>query len=206
MTIPLALSYTLMSRLTPTMKVLCAYCVLTMLATVGVSLSRGGILATGAMLVDFCLALLFQPGYWLPAMGVMAGLVALYNLGEYYRLLSLEGNPGYQVQARQALQWYGKSMASNPLDAFVPMRYGMCLDWLGETNEASSYFDLAEKLDPNNARVAFFVGRHSMELGDYPAAQHWFQRSLDLDWEEPAFWSLNMLKDRLADRSGLYKK
>ncbi len=31
---------------------------------------------------------------------------------------------------------YAKSMALNPLDAFVPLRYGMCLDWLGQTNEA----------------------------------------------------------------------
>ncbi len=448
MTVPLALSYTLMSRFTPTLKVLCAYCVLAMLAGIGVSLSRGGIVATSATVLVFCLVLLFQRGYWLPALGVLAAIVALgiafgaefgsaqkrfeevfksghladiradywpaaihifedhplwgggpahfdsefaryrppavqvkpvyahndylntladwgvtglaiiaaacvllyygalktwpalrqadleagaaqksdrsaflmgacmgllallfhsvvdfnmhvpanaaiavtlmalisaqwrfaterywknprrlgkilltvimaaamawlaaqgarrgreafwlrraadetaswddrlaglekaceaepanyensYNLGEYYRLSSLQGNPGYQDQARQAMQWYAKSMASNPLDAFVPMRQGMCLDWIGETNRAGAYFDLAEKLDPNNAHVAFFQGRHSVELGDYPAAKRWFQRSLDLQWNDLAFFSLQSLNERMANPYGLYKK
>jgi O-antigen ligase len=450
MMVPLALSYMLMSRFTPTLKVLFAYCALAMLAGIGVSLSRGGIIATGAMLLVFCLVLLFQRGYWLPALGVLAVLVAVgiafdaefesvqkrfksafesghladirlgywpaaihifedhplwgsgpghfdsefaryrppirlaqtrpvyahndylntlaewgvtglgiiaaacallyygalktwpalrradleagaaqksdrsaflmgacmgllallfhsvvdfnmhvpanaaiavtlmalisaqwrfaterfwknprrlgkilltfimaaamawlaaqgarrgreafwlrraadetaswndrlaglekayeaepanfensYNLGEYYRLSSLEGNPGYQDQARQAMSWYAKSMVSNPLDAFVSMRQGMCLDWIGETNQASAYFDLAEKLDPNNARVAFFQGRHCVELGDYPAAKRWFQRSLDVGWNELAFYSLILFDQRMADPGGLYKK
>lgn len=77
MTVPLALSYTLMSRFTPTLKVLCAYCVLAMLAGIGVSLSRGGIVATSATVLVFCLVLLFQRGYWLPALGVLAAIVAL---------------------------------------------------------------------------------------------------------------------------------
>jgi len=447
MMVPLALSYMLMSRFTPTMKVLFAYCALAMLAGIGVSLSRGGILATGATLLVFCLVLLFQRGYWLPALGVLAALVAAgvafdaefssvqkryedtfetghltnvrfdywpaaihifedhplwgggpghfdsefaryrprvvqmrpvyahndylntlaewgvtglaiiaaacallyygalktwpalrqadleagaaqksdrlafligacmgllallfhsvvdfnmhvpanaaiavtlmalisaqwrfaterywknprclgkilltvimaaamawlaaqgarrgreafwlrraadetaswddrlaglekayeaepanyensYNLGEYYRLSSLEGNPGYQDQARQAMQWYAKSMASNPLDAFVPMRQGMCLDWIGETNQAGAFFDLAEKLDPNNTHVAFFLGRHYVELGDYPAAKRWFQRSMDLWGSEAVQWSLNALIERMADPNGLYK-
>jgi O-antigen ligase len=453
MMVPLALSYMLMSRFTPTLKVLFAYCALAMLAGIGVSLSRGGILATGATLLVFCLVLLFQRGYWLPALGVLAALVALgiafdtefgsvqkrfertfksghledirfdywpaaihifedhplwgggpghfdsefaryrppiaqirpvyahndylntlaewgvtglaiiaaacvllyygalktwpalrqadldagaaqrsdrlaflmgacigllavllhsgvdfdmhvpanavlavtlmalisaqwrfaterfwknprrpgkivltvimaatmawlaaqgarrgreafwqhraadetaswddrlaglekaceaepanfensYNLGEYYRLSSQQGNPGYQDQARQAMLWYAKSMASNPLDAFVPMRYGMCLDWIGETNQAGVYFNLAEKLDPNNARVAFYQGRHCVELGDYPAAKRWFERSRELQgydvlWSDITYWTLKMLDERMAEPYGLYKK
>jgi O-antigen ligase len=129
-----------------------------------------------------------------------------YNLGEYYRVSSLQGDRGYEDQARQAMQWYAKSMASNPLDAFVPMRYGMCLDWLGETNQASVYFGLADRLDPNNGHVALFQGRHCVELGDYPAAKRWFQRSVDLCGDSVAFWSLYMLNERMADPYGLYKK
>lgn len=129
-----------------------------------------------------------------------------YNLGESYRLWSQQGNPGYEDQARQALQWYAKSMASDPLDAFVPMRYGMCLDWIGETNQASAYFDRAQELAPNDFHVAFFHGRHCVELGDYAAAKRWFQRSLDLRWNELAYWSLNNLNARMADPYGLYKK
>lgn len=129
-----------------------------------------------------------------------------YNLGENLRLASFQGNPGYQDQARQAMQWYTKSMAANPLDAFVPMRYGMCLDWIGETNQSGAYFERAEKLDPDNFHVAFFLGRHYVDLGDYSAAQHWFQRSMDLKWNDLAFWSLKALDEKMADPYGLYKK
>jgi O-antigen ligase len=129
-----------------------------------------------------------------------------YNLGEYYRLSSLEANPGYQDQARQALPWYDKSMALNPLDAFVPMRQGMCLDWIGQTNQAGPYFDLAEKLDPNEYHVAYYYGRHCVELGDYPAAKRWFQRSLDLKWNDIAYAAQESVNERMADPLGLYKK
>ena len=86
------------------------------------------------------------------------------------------------------------------------MRRGMCLDWIGETNQAGVYFDLAEKLDPNNPKVAFFMGRHCMELGDYPAAKRWFQRTLNMTWDEAAAWSWNMVNEKMADPYGLYKK
>ena len=129
-----------------------------------------------------------------------------YNLGEYFRLTSLDGDPGYEDLAKEAMKWYAKSMASNPLDAFVPMRYGTCLDWIGETNRASAYFDLAEKLDPNNTHVAYYFGRHCVELGDYSAAQRWFQRSLDLKWNEMAAESLYRLNQKITNPYGLYKQ
>jgi len=129
-----------------------------------------------------------------------------YDLGEYFRLTSQQGDPGYQDQASQAMQWYAKSMALNPLDAFAPMRYGMCLDWIGETNQSGAYFDLAEKRDPNNYYVAYILGRHYVVLDDYPTAIRWFQRSLELKWNDLALPAWQELKDRMADPSGLYKK
>ena len=129
-----------------------------------------------------------------------------YNLGEYLRLSSLEGNPGYEALARQAMEWYAKGMALNRLDAFFPMRYGMCMDWIGQAKEATPYFEQAEKLDPNNIYVAYYFGRHCVDLGDDSAAKQWFQRSMDLKWTELAATSLYELNQRLADPSGLYKK
>lgn len=126
-----------------------------------------------------------------------------YYLGEYYRLASQEGNPGYENQARDAMTWYAKSMAANPLDALPPLRYGMCLDWIGQTNEATPYFYKAEKLDPNNVYVATCVGRHYMELHDYAAAKKWFEHSKAIKWSTYADWSLESLKERMA--SELYK-
>jgi O-antigen ligase len=128
-----------------------------------------------------------------------------YNMGEYYRLCSQEGYPGYQDLARQALPWYAKSMASNPLEPYVPMRYGMCLDVMGETNRSGPYFELAEKLDPNNNHVAYFMGRHYVEAGDYVMARRWFVRSQILSFNEMALWAIRFLDERMQDPSGLYK-
>lgn len=127
-----------------------------------------------------------------------------YNLGEYYRLVSQDGKPGYEGLAQQAMEWYAKSMTLNPLDAYVPMRYGMCLDWIGRTNEATPYFQKAEKMDPNNLHVAYFVGRHYVELGDYAEARRWFQHSIDIHWTDLAGSAMMLLDDRM--RNPLYSK
>jgi O-antigen ligase len=131
--------------------------------------------------------------------------VTPYNIGETYRLQSLEANPGYEALARQAMSWYGVSMKLNPLDAYVPMRYGMCLDWIGQTNQATPYFLQAENLDPNNTHVAYFVGRHYVELHDYPGARRWFQHSIDIQWNDLAFSALTLLDERMKDPYGLDK-
>ncbi len=130
--------------------------------------------------------------------------VTAYSLGEYYRLASQEGNPGYETLARKAMDWYDKSMKSNPLDAFIPMRYGMCLDWIGQTNEATPYFDKAEALDPTNNHVAYFMGRHYVELGDYAKANDWFQHSIDICYNKLAFEAWWLLQQRIKDTNHLY--
>jgi tetratricopeptide (TPR) repeat protein len=129
-----------------------------------------------------------------------------YNVGEYYRLTSQEGNPGYEKLAQQAMEWYSKSWAVNQLDAFVPMRYGMCLDWLGRTNESPSYFGLAAKMDPNNAELSYFEGRHFVELHDYPVAKDWFIHCLAMRWPDSnAVYMLTKVVDAMKEPNGLYK-
>lgn len=130
--------------------------------------------------------------------------VNAYNLGEYYRLVSLEGNPGYELDARRAMTWYAISMKLNPLDAFVPMRYGMCLDWIGQTNRAGAYFDLAAKMDPNNSLLAYYEARHCIEANDLPAAKRWFEHSMKLEWTEMTQAAYDHLKERMADPYHLY--
>ena len=77
MVVPLALSFMLMSRLKHTTKIFLAYCAVVMLAGVAVTVSRGGIIAAAAALAVFCLVLLFQRRLWLPAVGILVGLIAL---------------------------------------------------------------------------------------------------------------------------------
>jgi O-antigen ligase/Tfp pilus assembly protein PilF len=86
MILPLALAYTVMGRLSATMKVLLGYSALVMMAGVVASESRGGLAAMAVTLAVFCVVLLFQPDYWrrgalaLAAMG-LAGVVLMQQFG-----------------------------------------------------------------------------------------------------------------------------
>ncbi|MBC8095734.1 MAG: O-antigen ligase family protein [Akkermansiaceae bacterium] len=107
-----------------------------------------------------------------------------YTLGEVYRTQSWEGAEGYEDLARQAMGWFDQSMKINRHDGYGFLRYGMCLDWLGKTEEAGSYFDKAVKLDPNGYFTAANVGWHYVQTRDYAAARVWFERSKRLEWDQ----------------------
>jgi len=86
MILPLALAYTVMGRLSPTIKVLTGYGALVMITGVLVSQSRGGVLAMAITLVVFCLVLIYQREYWrhgVLALGVLivVGVVLLQSFG-----------------------------------------------------------------------------------------------------------------------------
>jgi O-antigen ligase len=117
-----------------------------------------------------------------------------YSLGEELRTVSKEANPGYEDQAKEAIQWFDKGMALNRFDARCPLRIGMALDWIDRAQDASPYFDLAERLDTNNYYIAEELARHYVALGDYTKAKEWIQRSLNITFKEEnvAVWRLIM--------------
>ena len=78
------------------------------------------------------------------------------------------------------MQWFSRGMKLNPYDSYNYLRYGMCLDWLERHDEAGSYFNRADALDPNNYFTAANIGWHYVQSGDYAAARPWLQRSLRL--------------------------
>ena len=107
-----------------------------------------------------------------------------YQIGEVYRRQSWEGASDYETWARKAMDWFERETRLNPYDGYGFMGYGMCLDWLGQTNESDSYFDKAVKLDPNGYFTAANMGWHYVQIGDYAAARVWFERSKRLEWNE----------------------
>lgn len=129
-----------------------------------------------------------------------------YTMGEYYRLWSRDSDNGTEEHAREAMDWYAKSMALNPLDPWPPIGYGICLDWIGQTNQAEPYFTKAAKLDPNSYLVTYYVGTHFVQTGDYDSALFWLKRSMAIHWNDPALYALNSLKERMNDPYHLYKK
>jgi O-antigen ligase len=76
-------------------------------------------------------------------------------------------------RVKQAMTWYAKSMQLNRFDAYAPVGCGLCLDRLGQTQEATRYFKVAHRNDPHNCYIALEVGRHCIELGDLAAAKRW---------------------------------
>ncbi|HEX3718538.1 MAG TPA: O-antigen ligase family protein [Verrucomicrobiae bacterium] len=103
-----------------------------------------------------------------------------YLLGEELRVISKDANPGYEDEAKEAIQWFAKGMKIDPYDARLPLRIGMSLDWIGHAKGASPYFALAERSDTNNYYIALEMGRHYVSLGEYDKAKEWVERSLHI--------------------------
>lgn len=124
------------------------------------------------------------------------------RLGEFYRLESWEGSAQWRWMADQALEWFGRAIALNPWETFNHTRLGMCLDWLGRTEEATPHFERALALDPNNHHVVMLRGWHELQRGNYEEAKRWLERSLDiLPWSNfLAMRYLAVVNGRLAER------
>jgi tetratricopeptide (TPR) repeat protein len=107
-----------------------------------------------------------------------------YGLGEACRVESFNGGQDYENLAKKAMQWYERGMKLNPHDGYNYLRYGMCLDWLDRPDEAESYFNRADALDPNGYFTEANIGWHYIQTGDYAAARPWLERSLRLHWQQ----------------------
>jgi O-antigen ligase len=122
-----------------------------------------------------------------------------YHLADYLWMVSAEGKPGYLEWAKVAMTWYRKAMELNRFDAYCPLGYGMCLDLLGHTQEATPFFLEAERKDHFNFYIAMEMGRHCAALGDAERARQWFLRSLYYSWNADAFGELVETERYLGD-------
>jgi len=103
-----------------------------------------------------------------------------YEIGECYRIQSLEGGKDSAALGQQALDWYARELRLNAADGYGYLRTGMCLDWLGRLKESEPAYRAAEARDPNGYFMLANIGWHYVQTGDYAAAQEWFNRSLKL--------------------------
>ena len=104
-----------------------------------------------------------------------------YSLGEAFRIRSMDGNPNYAELGQSALEWYARGAVLQPFASDFPLGRGIALDFLDRHDEAATAFALAERLDPNGAFTAAYVGWHHVQTGNYAAARPWFVRALMLD-------------------------
>jgi O-antigen ligase len=126
---------------------------------------------------------------------------AAYGAGEAWRTQSFEGGDNHRELATNAMTWFERTMQLNRHDAFSPLRYGMCLDWLGRHEEAEAYYYRATELDPNSYYITAHVGWHYLQVENYAAAKSWFERSRRLMWRENpiADTYLQLCRDRLLE-------
>jgi len=124
-----------------------------------------------------------------------------YKIGECLRMQSWQGEDGYQELAKRALAWFKRGMALNAYDPYCFMRYGMCLDWLGQHAEAEPFFHQAAALDPHGYYVLAHVGWHYVQKEDWATAKQWFERSQQMNWaNNPIAKSyLDLIAQRLSE-------
>jgi O-antigen ligase len=104
-----------------------------------------------------------------------------YKNAEALRKFSQEKD-GDEALATRAIEWFDRGIKLNPYDGYNYLGRGICLDWpLDRKNESQPSFDRAVELDPNGYFTAAYVGWHYFQLGDYPAAKVWLERSKRLD-------------------------
>jgi hypothetical protein len=108
-----------------------------------------------------------------------------YAIGYAYHVQSAEGGKNYRELVEQAMEWFGRSIKLNPWRGDGYAGCGWCLDWLGRTAESGQYFERAAELEPNGYFMAANIGRHYIEAGDFAAAKTWFERSLNLERDNP---------------------
>ena len=107
-----------------------------------------------------------------------------YDIGECYRMQSFDGGQNYEDLAAKAEDWYQRAWKLDRYDAYSYLRYGMCLDWLDQHDQAEPYLNRADALDPNNYFINANIGWHYAQAGDYAAARPWLIRSLRLEPHE----------------------
>jgi TPR repeat protein len=130
---------------------------------------------------------------------------AAHEVGECLRMRGWDGGDAGKELVKEAMQWFKRSFEMNPFNPHPVTRYGMCLDWLGQHEEAAAYFKRAQALDPNGYLTLAYMGWHYMQLEDFAAARTWFEKSLRLNSysNELAVAYLKLIDRRLSEPSVL---
>ena len=123
-------------------------------------------------------------------------------LGEQLRGLAWIGGDDYEARAKEALVWFQRAVALNQWDVNSRLGCGLCLDWIGRTDEARPYFVRALELDPNYFYPRAMMGWHYIQVEDYTQAQQWLTASLQVNFQSNplARVYLDLAEKRLAEQ------
>lgn len=101
-----------------------------------------------------------------------------FALGEVQRVTAWERPDNFRELAEEAMGWFDRAATLNPYDSYARLRYGMCLDLLGDHALATRHFLRALELDPNGGFTLAHVAWHYAQLEDWAKVKFYTERSL----------------------------
>lgn len=125
-----------------------------------------------------------------------------FMIGEVLRVTAWERPAGYEQLATEAMAWFERARRLNPFDAYSHLRYGMCLDLLGQSQLATAHFLKALALDPNGAFTLTHVGWHYCQLEDWAKARDYLRRASMMPAPDQTMNDifLRLAEERLAEQ------
>lgn len=105
-----------------------------------------------------------------------------YEIGENLRRISLRGLDGWEGQAREALEWLGKSAAGNPLAAHPHLAASLAWHWLGDLEQAQREMLEARRRGPHDLLIQNHHGWLLLQQGRTGQARAVFAESLEWNW------------------------
>ncbi len=125
-----------------------------------------------------------------------------FSIGEVLRTEAWERQSGFEAATAEAMAWFERAWRLNPYDGYARLRYGMCLDLLGDRQQATRYFLRALELDPNGAFTLTHVGWHYCQLEEWEKARGYLQLSAE-KWgvdHTMTLIFLQLAQDRIAEQ------
>lgn len=101
-----------------------------------------------------------------------------FVLGEVNRVIAADRPGNYRELAAEAMTWFERAWTLNPYDGYSRLRYGMCLDLLGDHQLATRYFLRALELDPNGGFTLAHVAWHYAQVDDWAKVKEFTDRSI----------------------------
>ena len=101
-----------------------------------------------------------------------------FALGEVQRVTAWDRPENYRELATEAMEWFDRAAMLNPYDSYPRLRYGMCLDLLGDRELATRHFLRALELDPNGGFTLVHVAWHYAQLEDWAKVKTFTERSV----------------------------
>jgi tetratricopeptide (TPR) repeat protein len=131
--------------------------------------------------------------------------VTAYDLSEVLWRHSLGGYKGYDLLAKESVEWAQKSVALNRHEAQAHIGIGLGLDWLDQHEQAAPYYIEGLKHDPNGYSAVAYAGYHEVQAGNYARAKEYFLKSLEL---KPAYANkvaatyLDIVTKKMTEKAG----